>query len=88
MLHEALAGRVVVDDGHVLRLERVQHGDIDLDQGAVLPQRRRRARVQLHPQRHRLCRQMTPMQVLLLLDSGLFSAANWVPAQQVGTSTR
>lgn len=48
MLHEALAGRVMVHDGDVARLERVQHGDIDFDQGFVLPQGRRIPRVQAH----------------------------------------
>lgn len=48
MLHETLAGRVMIHNGHVFQLERVQHCYVYLDQSLVLPQRRRIPGVQTH----------------------------------------
>jgi len=54
MLHKALAGRVVIHNGHVATLVGVEHGNVHLHHSLVLPQGCGRTGVQLHLQRHRL----------------------------------
>lgn len=52
MLHKTLAGRVMIHNGHIAALIRMQHGNVHLDDSLVLPQRCWRARVQVHFKGH------------------------------------
>lgn len=56
VLHEALACRVVVDDGDVRLLIRMQNCNIDFHQRFVLPQRAGISSVQSHFNRYRLAK--------------------------------
>lgn len=52
VLHETLAGRMMIDYRDVLLLIWSQHGDIDLDECFVFPQRARISSVQTHFDRY------------------------------------